>query len=158
MARRCRETVSLAMAPISFREAAAFIARHHRHSLPPQGHKFSLAVTDGRKVVGVAVVGRPVSRNADDGLTAEVTRLCTDGTPNAASMLYGAARRIAKEMGFERIITYTLASEPGTSLRAAGWVCVGEVEARVWDRLSRRRKGGISEPKKRWECVLAPPA
>lgn len=72
---------------------------------------------------GVAVTGRPVSRHLDDGLTAEVTRLCTDGYPNTCSFLYAACARIAKEMGYEKILTYTLASENGASLRASGWRC-----------------------------------
>src|SRR5437870_1633786 len=107
--------------PITLRAACAFVAAHHRHHPPPRGHKFSLAVDDGGHLAGVAIVGRPVARALDDGFTLEVLRVCTLGTKNACSMLYGAARRIAKEMGYRRIVTYTLASEPGTSLRASGW-------------------------------------
>lgn len=114
--------MQLEVQPISFREAAAFVARHHRHHPPSKGWKFGVAVNKtGGDVVGVAVVGRPVSRILDDGWTLEVTRCCTDGTLNAASMLYGAAWRAAKALGYRRLITYTLVEEPGTSLRAAGW-------------------------------------
>ena len=83
-----------------------------------------MALSDGQGVIhGVAVVGRPISRYLDDGRTAEVTRLCTDGTFNGCSFLYGCCARIAREMGFRKIITYTLAEEGGASLRASGWSC-----------------------------------
>lgn len=113
--------MGLALQPITFPEAKRFIADHHRHHLPPQGWKFGIAVNDGEKVVGVVTVGRPVSRFLDDAYTLEVTRCCTDGTRHAASMLYGAAWRAAQALGYRRLVTYTLASEAGTSLAAAGW-------------------------------------
>ena len=95
-----------------------------RHSGRAQGCKFCVALSDGQGVIhGVAVVGRPISRYLDDGRTAEVTRLCTDGTFNGCSFLYGCCARIAREMGFRKIITYTLAEEGGASLRASGWSC-----------------------------------
>lgn len=110
--------------PISLREANRFIEKHHRHSGQAQGCKFCVALSDGLGVIhGVAVVGRPISRYLDDGRTAEVTRLCTDGTFNGCSFLYGCCARIAREMGFRKIITYTLAEEGGASLRASGWSC-----------------------------------
>jgi len=90
-------------------------------------------------MVGVVAVGRPVSRHRDDGITAEVTRNCTDGSKNAASCLYGAAWRAAKAMGYRRIITYTLDSEPGTSLRAAGWRRLGVSLGGSWSKPSRKR-------------------
>ena len=100
--------------PISLREANRFIEKHHRHSGRAQGCKFCVALSDGQGVIhGVAVVGRPISRYLDDGRTAEVTRLCTDGTFNGCSFLYGCCARIAREMGFRKIITYTLAEEGG---------------------------------------------
>lgn len=92
--------------PISLREANRFIEKHHRHSGRAQGCKFCVALSDGLGVIhGVAVVGRPISRYLDDGWTAEVTRLCTDGTFNGCSFLYGCCARIAREMGFRKIIT-----------------------------------------------------
>jgi hypothetical protein len=115
----------LKIIPINFREACAFITQHHRHHKPPQGHKFSIACSNGSKLVGVAIIGRPVSRHLDDGWTQEVTRLCTDGTKNVCSKLYSAAFRAAIQLGYKRLITYTLESEPGTSLRAVGWQCTG---------------------------------
>lgn len=107
--------------PITYKEACEFIKEHHRHHLPPQGWKFGIAVNDGEKVVGVITVGRPVARQLDNAWTLEVTRCCTDGTKNAASMLYGAAWRAAKALGYKRMITYILVEEEGTSVKAAGW-------------------------------------
>lgn len=131
--------MTLTLQPITFPEASAFIRRHHRHHIPPQGWKFGIAVNDGDKVVGVVTVGRPVARALDNGLTLEVTRLCTDGTANACSMLYSAAWRAARALGYKRLITYILASERGTSLKAAGWKCVGAAGGGTWDRKDRKR-------------------
>ena len=129
----------LELQPITYREACRFIERHHIHHLPPQGFKFGIAVNDGEKVVGVVTVGRPVARHLDDGFTAEVTRCCTDGTKNVASKLYAAAWRASRAMGYRRIITYTLASEDGTSLTAAGWKTLYETDGGSWSRESRPR-------------------
>jgi hypothetical protein len=143
--------------PISFRDACAFVDALHRHHKRPQGHKFSLCLMDGDKVVGVVVVGRPIARKLDDGLTCEVTRLCVDGTKNAASKLYAAARRVAGAMGYERVITYTLKSEPGSSLRAAGWVLDCESKGGTWSRPSRGRKDKHPiEAKNRWSSQMTP--
>jgi len=131
--------MSLELQPVTYKEACAFILEHHRHHLPPQGHKFSIAVNDGEKVVGVACVGRPVARHYDNGWTAEVTRLCTDGTKNAASMLYGAAWRAARAMGYKRLITYILDTEKGTTLTAAGWRLIGEAGGDSWKSRVRHR-------------------
>ncbi|MCI8351894.1 MAG: hypothetical protein HFJ86_12155 [Oscillospiraceae bacterium] len=122
----------LDIVPITLREANAFVEQHHRHHGPTVGHKFSIGLSDGERIVGVAIVGRPVSRRLDDGWTLEVNRLCTTGERNACSMLYGAAWRAARAMGYKRLITYTLISEKGTSLRAAGWKCVGEAGGLRW--------------------------
>lgn len=122
--------MTLAIRPITLRQACAFIAEHHRHNKPPQGHKFSVAVYHVDEIAGVATAGRPVARHFDDGLTLEVNRSCTDGTANANSMLYGAVWRAAKAMGYRRCITYTQHDEPGTSLRAAGWRRVKDLPAR----------------------------
>ena len=111
----------LELRPIDLNGARQFVGENHRHNKPPNGHKFSIACYDGDRLCGVARVGRPVARLLDDGLTVEITRNCTDGTYNAGSMLYGACCRAAKALGYKKIITYTLESEPGTSLRASGW-------------------------------------
>lgn len=106
---------------ISLAEANAFVKLHHRHHGPVIGHIFSIAASDSGRICGVAIVGRPVSRLRDNGVTAEVTRLCTDGTKDACSFLYGASARAALALGFKSVGTYILATEPGTSLTAANW-------------------------------------
>ena len=136
--------------PISFREAAAYVNDNHRHHKAPVGNKFSLGCYDSGRLCGVAIVGRPVSRYLDDGLTAEVNRLCTDGTQNACSMLYGACFRVAKAMGYKRIVTYTLESEPGTSLRAAGWECQGRAGGTHWTGSRNCGQDIPAEMKTRW--------
>lgn len=137
--------------PVTFAAACQFVDSLHRHHKRPQGHKFSVCLMDGEKMIGVAIVGRPVSRKSDDGLTAEITRLCTDGTPNAASKLYGAARRICGAMGYETVLTFTLDSEPGSSLRGAGWREVGVTTGKSWSVKSRPRidKHQLG-PRKKW--------
>jgi hypothetical protein len=129
----------LALQPIDFAEACAFVGLHHRHHQPSVGWKFGIGVNDGEKVVGVVMVGRPVARMLDDGATLEVTRCCTDGTKRAASMLYGAAWRATKALGYGRLITYTLVEEPGTSLRAAGWRELYTTQGGSWSVPSRPR-------------------
>lgn len=147
-------TARLWVVPCDLADANAFVRQHHRHHQPVPGHKFSLAIADEERIRGVAIIGRPVARHLDDGMTLEVTRVATDGAPNACSALYGAARRAAFALGFLRIGTYTLASEPGTSLRAAGWRLVGEVRGRSWDCASRPRVDRHpTQDKLRWEAV-----
>lgn len=124
---------------IDLAEANAFVRKHHRHHKPVVGHLFSIGAAIGDDIVGVAIVGRPVARMRDDGVTAEVTRLCTDGTRNACSFLYGASARAAFALGFRRIGTYILSSEPGASLAASGWRLIGETSGGSWSRDSRPR-------------------
>jgi len=124
---------------IGLDEANAFVREHHRHHKPVVGHLFSIGAVMDDKIVGVAIVGRPVARRRDDGITAEVTRLCTDGTKNACSFLYGACARAAFALGFKRIGTFILATEPGTSLTATGWRLIGETPGRSWSVPSRPR-------------------
>lgn len=131
--------MSLNIIPVSLEEANALVEAMHRHHKPVVGHKFSLGVAKEDQIVGVAIVGRPVARGNDDGLTLEVNRCCTDGTRNACSMLYGAAWRAAKAMGYRRLITYTLPAEGGASLRAAGWTLLGERGGGNWNTPSRPR-------------------
>lgn len=119
---------------IGLDEANAFVSQHHRHHRPVVGHLFSIGASLGDNIVGVAIVGRPVARMRDDGETAEVTRLCTDGTKDACSFLYGACARAAFALGFRRIGTYILSSEPGTSLVASGWRLIGERGGGTWHR------------------------
>lgn len=146
----------LSIVPIPLDEANAFVAQYHRHHKPAVGHKFSIAVADeAGSVRGVAIVGRPVARHLDNGLTLEVNRVATDGCPNACSALYGATRRAAWALGYKRLITYILKSEPGTSLIAAGWKNMGEFGGGSWNVKSRPRVDKAPlEPKLRFEAEL----
>ena len=125
--------------PLTLREANAYVVRWHRHHGPARGCRFCLGAVLAGRVVGVAIVGRPLARRLQDGCTVEILRVATDGTPHACSFLYGACRRAAYALGYTRCLTYILASEPGTSLRAAGFQLVGEAGGGSWSRTSRPR-------------------
>ena len=156
--------MSLLLTPVDFDTACRFVAMWHRHYEPPRGHKFSIGVQNDRifdqqardcLLVGVIIVGRPVARMLDNGQTLEVTRTATDGTPNANSMLYSAAWRAAKAMGYRRLVTYTEDGESGSSLRGAGWRVVAERPARPgWSVPSRPRNDSDyrSIPRTLWEA------
>lgn len=131
--------MALRITPINLDEANAFVSVHHRHHKPVVGMKFCIAVSEGGKIVGVAIVGRPVARMSDNGLTLEVNRLCTDGTRNAVSKLRGAICRVGFGLGYQRIITYTLPSEGGGSMKAAGWKLIGDRGGGNWNVPSRPR-------------------
>lgn len=152
--------------PMSLAEANAVVVRWHSHHRPVRGHKFSLAAIvpnewHGVDVVGAVIVGRPVAQAMDDGRTYEVTRLCTNGHPNAASRLLGAAWRAAKAMGVLRMVSYTRGDEDGTSYKAAGWRRVAEVKGRGWvtGNKADRWLPGLYEPttevvdRVRWEVA-----
>jgi hypothetical protein len=128
----------------------------HRHHKPPRGQKFSIGlVNDAGDLCGVIMMGRPVSRHEDDGLTIEANRLCTDGTKNACSMLYRAGWRAAKAMGYERMITYTLPNEGGASLRASGFVQMPDTSGGEWSRDGRQRElAEFACPKSKW-CIVS---
>lgn len=146
--------MSLEIVPIDFAEARMFIAEHHRHHVPPQGHKYSIGLSDGAKIVGVITVGRPVSRHLDDGMTLEVNRLCVVDAPNGCSKLYSAAWRVAKNLGYKKLITYILDSEPGTSLYASGWRYVANNTGGSWSVPSRPRVDKHPlQGKMRWEIA-----
>src|SRR5215469_6564108 len=123
--------------PLTLAQADMVVARLHRHHKPAVGHRFSIGAEVDGQIVAAAIVGRPVARMVDQYRVAEVTRLVTDGTRNACSILYAAAARAAQAMGFERIQTYILETEPGTSLKASGWVNEGEAGGGDWNRPSR---------------------
>lgn len=143
--------------PIELKEANAFVDRLHRHHDPVYRDKCRVAAVDGDQLVGVAQLGRPVSRMLDDGQTIEVVRLCTNGAHNACSFLYGRAARIAREMGYSKIITYILDTEDGASLRAAGWHKEADTKGGAWDCPSRPRKTTAPTAKKqRWAKDLRP--
>ena len=141
--------------PIELKQANEFVKAHHRHHDPVHRDKFRVGVMDGNKLVGVVQVGRPVSRMLDDGKTVEVVRLCSDGTKDVCSFLYSRAARIAKEMGYERIITYILCTEDGASLKACGWHEDGITKGGDWSRPSRKRNTTAPTiPKKRWVKIF----
>jgi hypothetical protein len=142
----------LALIPITLREANAFVELTHRHHGRVIGARFAVGLAMEKRVRGVVIVGRPVSRHLDDGWTAEVTRCCTDGIKNGCSMLYGAAWRACRALGYKRLITYTLQDEKGVSLRASGWKLIGEAGGGSWSREGRPRVDlHPLQAKLRWE-------
>jgi hypothetical protein len=149
--------MTLHLVPVSFADACGFVTMWHRHHVPPRFHKFSIGVADeSNRLVGVAMVSIPVARAFNDGLTLEVQRTATDGTKNANSMLYAAAWRATKALRFGRLVTYTMGSETGASLRAAGWRVVAERKAhKGWTRPSRPRDdhGVDGIPRTLWEAT-----
>jgi hypothetical protein len=146
--------MSLELVPVKFRDANEYVRRLHRHHKPVVGAKFCIGAMAAGELVGVAIIGRAVSRILDDKFTVEVTRCCTNGYRNACSFLYGAAWRAAKCLGYRRIVTYTLRSESGSSLRALGWHCIDNAGGGTWSCPSRLRtdKHPI-EPKRRWQVT-----
>lgn len=141
--------------PLPLAEANAFVEQHHRHHGRVVGHRFSLGVADADgQVRGVAIIGRPVARRLDDGMTLEITRVATDGCKDACSALYGAARRAVFALGYKRLLTYTLSSESGASLRAAGYRLIGEAGGGAWGRTGRPRVDKHPlQVKLRWEAA-----
>lgn len=148
--------------PMTLKAANAFVAQHHRHNKPCRGHKFSFGCSDASGLRGVAICGRPVARGLDDGFTLEVARTCTDGALGANSMLYAAARDIAKTMGYQRLVTYTQGTETGQSLKVAGFVKVAALAAREsWAdstqgslKAMRDPVGNGGTPRVRWEILF----
>lgn len=142
--------------PLELKELNALVAAWHRHHKPVQGHRFSLGVVMDGRLVGGCSVGRPVARLTSSKKVLEVTRLVTDGTLHACSALYGAAARVGAAMGYERIQTFILNSEPGTSLKAAGWSYRGTTAGGQWIRTDGaiRRTDQPTNPKQRWEKQL----
>jgi hypothetical protein len=151
--------VTLVALPVDLTEARAFVANFHRHNGAPAGGKFAIGVSNGTELVGVAIVSRPVGRRLDDGATAEVTRCCVlESAPkNACSFLYGRCWQAARAMGYSRLITYTLQSESGASLRGAGWRVVAELRANkpgMWlTRPGREWQSVVGQAKFRWEAA-----
>ena len=141
----------LEIRPISLHEANDFVKEYHRHNIPTVGGKFAIACYYADVLVGVAICGRPISRYLDDGKTLEIYRNCTNGTRNACSKLYSASCRVAFSMGYERVITYTLASENGASLKASAFTDCGECGGKEWTG-KRKRNYDVApkEMKHRW--------
>lgn len=145
----------LEIRPIHLKPACEFVSAYHRHNIPPRGEKFAIACVDEGRLCGVAICGRPIARKLDDGETLEIYRNCTDGTRNACTKLYGACIRIARNMGYKKVITYTLEDENGASVRAANFTFAGLAGGIAWTG-TRRRDYYVSPPemKKRWEYVI----
>lgn len=131
--------MTLRIIPLHLNEANELVRKWHRHHKPTLGHKFSIGIAEDERICGAAIVGRPVARRLDNGLTLEINRLVTDGTHNACSKLLRAAWRVASAMGYQRLITYTLPEEGGSSLRAAGYKLVGTTPGKSWSVPTRPR-------------------
>lgn len=161
----CKETLeeekSKHIAPITLKEANAFVTANHRHHDSVTGCKFAIGLYKTVKgednLIGVAICGRPVSRHLDDGFTLEINRLCVTEQGNCCSMLYGACSRIAKEMGYKKVITYILESEPGTSLKASSFVLEDErCGGKNWTGCRKRKNNTVPEElKQRWVKIVA---
>jgi len=149
----------LTVIPISLREANDFVSTYHRHNgrTARDGGKFAIGATTGEQIVGIAIVGRPIARMIDNGYTAEVTRTCTspDAIKGTVSFLYSACWRICQAMGYQKLITYTLVTESGASLRGAGWTCIGQIKGHKngWSSAGREREWQsiYAQPKFKWE-------
>ena len=156
--------MSLQLVPVTFAQACAFVAEHHRHHAPPRGMKFTVgAASPDGELVGVLIASRPVARHFNDGRTLEASRSCTNGARNANSLLYGAAARAAFALGYTRVVTYTQAGESGASLRAAGWRVIAErAERGSWAESSvklkslRDRVGSGGVQRTLWEVEAGP--
>ncbi len=150
------EPLELMLIPVSFKIACDFVNENHRHHHSPQGMKFTVALSNGKDIVGVLIAGRPVATHRDDGFTLEITRLCViSAYQNACSRLYAAARRISREMGYRSLITYTLVEESGISLKAAGFQNDGISQGGSWNSVGRPRKDNHPMGKKqRWILSL----
>jgi hypothetical protein len=150
--------VKLQPIPIKLREANDFVEQYHRHNKPTQGGRFAIGATTKKALVGVAIVGRPIARLLDDGYTAEVTRCCVldDAPKGACSFLYGRCWRVWQQMGGMRMVTYTLQTEGGSSLKGAGWKIVGKTDGGGWNRDGREREWQpiYGQLKFRWEARL----
>jgi len=153
----------LELRAFTLKAARLYVGEHHRHSAPPVGGLFAVAICTGDTVRGVGIAGRPVARALADGHTVEITRVCTDGVHNGCSMIYGALARAALSLGYRRAVTYTLQAESGASLRASGWTPVADVPAQSWARPSDPSRGqrnlfGVEpsnpQPRVRWEKQL----
>jgi hypothetical protein len=148
--------MTLRIIPLELNEANDLVSRWHRHHKPTVGHRFSIGVVnDAGEIVGAAIIGRPVARLTDYRSVLEVTRLVTNGTKNACSILYAAAARIAREMGYEKIQTFILDEETGISVQAAGWTQEGvTVAGDRWTNRAGRRDDQPISSKRRYSKVL----
>lgn len=145
----------LTVSHIELKEANAYVTANHRHHKAVRGHRFSLTCYEDGRLCGVAIVGRPRSRRIDQHMTVEVLRLCSDGTKNVCSKLYGACRRAAKALGYHRLITYTLADENGKSFLASGFSYCYTNKGGSWNQPGRPRSDKAPVcPKHLYEIIL----
>jgi hypothetical protein len=153
-------SVKLRLKPSTRDEHNRFVGKHHRHSAPiRQAQLWASVVSESGEIVGVASAGRPNARVlANDCRCIEIYRVCSSGSPNACSMLYGALCRAAKALGYIRVVTYTLRTELGASLKASGFERVALVDGRDWDKNKKRLRlfanGPEPEDRVRWERQL----
>lgn len=143
---------ALHVRPMLVAPAREHVLKNHRRLPRLRGAMWAVGCYDGADLLGVALVGRPRARAADGLGRLELVRLSVvEGVPNACSMLYGACARAARAMGALDLWTYIHEDEPGTSLRAAGWIFDRMTRAEEWDRPSRARgKAADARPKARW--------
>lgn len=142
--------------PIELKFANEFIRKYHRHNKAVVGAKFQIGITYNNQLIGVGIAGRPIARMLADGKTIEILRVCVlEHYPNACSKLYGRLREICKQMGYRRIITYTLKRESQSSLKAIGAEISSEVKPQSWNRIKRPRSSQevYNEPKLRWDLI-----
>lgn len=154
--------MTLHVEPLTLAEANALVEKWHRHHKPCRGHRFSIGIFDEENEChGAAIIGRPVggsSDGVDQSRIAEVSRLVTNGSYNACSMLYAAAARAAKAMGYRWIQTFILSSEPGTSLKASGWKFARLSHPIGWDNGNRPRNEVVDSGRRKqlWRLELNP--
>ena len=141
---------------LELKDANAFITEHHRHHAPVKRDKWRFGVVDDNgKLIGVLNAGRPVARLLNDGKTIEILRCCSDGTPNLCSFMLGRARRIAKDLGYSKMISYILGTENGASYKAAGWHKEADTRGHSWNHSGRPRKTAAPVcDKQRWAVML----
>lgn len=146
---------TLKLCPLDLNQANAYVKKNHRHHDPVYRDKYRVGCTCNGQLVGIVQVGRPVSRFLDDGETLEIVRLCTTGQKNVCSFLYSAASRVAKNLGYKKVITYILDSEDGTSLKASGFKKECDTCGHSWSCPSRPRNTTAPKcNKQRWSKTL----
>jgi len=148
--------------PITFEKACRFVNMHHRHHFNSHAHKWSIGYEEEGKLIGVGMIGRPLNRHLDDGLSLEITRVCVlENNPNVCSIIISALCRSAKSMGYKRVYTYTLESESGSSLKGCGFENMATTISKKWVRhrtiqtkLFTNKLDHLLENKIRWGRVL----
>jgi hypothetical protein len=143
----------LTVRPCTLKQANDLVSAIHRHHKPVVGHRFSLALYDGDRLVAVAICGRPVARKCDPYSTLEILRCASDGTHNAISRLYGAICRAADAMGYDSVQTYTLPEEGGSSLMASGFEFAGECGGGQWEHTDGKPRRTDQPTGVKWKWV-----